>query len=63
MAGSAANSMKAQGKYTHVTSHGPGQTYVANPLHNLGDHGYGEQSMGADEVDVSLPAGENQLMA
>jgi hypothetical protein len=55
--------MKAQGKYTHVTSHGPGQTYVANPLHNLGDHGYGEQSMGADEVDVSLPAGENQLMA
>ncbi len=55
--------MKAQGKYTHVTSHGPSQTYVANPLRYLGDHGYGEQSMGADEVDVRLPAKEIQLMA
>lgn len=54
-----ARSTKAQG---HVTSHVSSQTYIANPLHDLGYLGYGEQSMGADEVDVSLPAEEMQGM-
>ena len=44
--------MMAQGKYTHVLSHGPSQTHVANYYHGLGDRGYGEKSIGADEVDV-----------
>ncbi len=45
-----------------MTSHVSSQTYIANPLHDLGYLGYGEQSMGADEVDVSLPAEEMQGM-